>query len=198
MTANLDELLEQVITGMKQHFHEDVLAGDVRPQFALLCKTDLQGAPMERGLGLIVVVPQSFDDDDDKDHLAMTLRAISVAGEAVASVSCMDTWAVFGDDAEDVARRNIAPSDHPCRVEAMSLIVERADRPVVSMTATAYKRLDDTVTFEDSRTESFPADSAGGRMLGLVARERPHPDSVKKVRALIAMGALGSFEVRAL
>jgi hypothetical protein len=185
-------MIDGVIVAMKKQFHDDVLSGDVHAQFGVLCRADPKtGRPLDKP-GLVLVIPTSLDTEGEKDSLAMTLRMIVVAGEAVATLVCMDTWVALGADAEDAVKRGIAPSDHPNRREAMFVGIERADGQNVAEYH-AYTRLDDDVVFEDS--ERKMGMNMGGRFGGLLPPRPPPPEAVTMMRQLIAMGAAGELRM---
>jgi len=190
--TKLDTVIDGAIVSMKKTFHDDVLSGDVRAQFVLVCTADpVTGAELPN-LGLIVVAPASLKNEDEKDSLAVTLRMISVAGAAVAALICMDTWVAFGTDADDAVKRGVTPRDHPNRREAMFVGIECRDRPNVVEYHT-YKRLADDVVFEDS--ERKEGATLNGRFGGLLPPTPPPPEVVAHVRKLIAMGAAGDMHV---
>jgi hypothetical protein len=190
--SKLDAMIDGAIVTMKKTFHDDVLSGDVRAQFVLVCTADpVTGAELPN-LGLIVVAPASLKDDDEKDSLAITLRMISVAGAAVAALVCMDTWVAIGKDAEDAVKRGVMPREHPNRREAMFVGIECRGRPNVAEYH-RYKRLADDVVFEDS--DRMNGATMSGRFSGLLPPTPPPPEVVAHIRKLIAMGAAGDMQV---
>jgi hypothetical protein len=190
--TELDAVIDGVIVTMKKHFHDDVLSGDVTARFGVLCRADpVTGRPLDK-VGLVLVIPTSLNSDAEKESVAITLRMIVVAGEAVATIMCMDTWVAIGADADDAMKRGIAPRDHPNRREAMFVGIERTDRPNVAEYH-AYRRLADDVVFDDSeRKEGL---KLHGRFAGLLPPHPPPADVVARMRQLIALGAAGDLRV---
>jgi hypothetical protein len=203
--ARLDHALEDVVTSMKRIFHDAVRSEDgVGPMFALLCTVDPRtGKPIERasdgdgqGLGAVFMVPSHFGNEQEKDHVAMLLRMIAVAGEAVASIACFDTWVAMGKAAEDHVRHGTMPSDHPDRIEAMVVMTEVKGR-APTLDSHPYHRLSDDLVFDDSVRAPSGA-TLDGRFASLLPPHEMPAKFVNATRALIAAGAIGSLTWEAM
>ena len=193
----LDEAIESTVLTAKSMFHKNVDADDVIPLYAILCTVDPKtGKPVpdkngEEGLAVIFIVPARWDSDTDKDQMAVALRMIAAAGEAVASVFCCDAWMVIGAAAKDA--HSIRASEHPDRVEAMALTIERRGKPGATVEYHPYQRLDDGLVFGDS--QRVPNTSVAGRFGGILPPViDPPPDVLANIRRLINAGAVGVFE----
>lgn len=196
---HVDEAIPGVVTMLKTAFHKVVehrpqRGETVVPQIAVLCTVDpLTGKPFESFGVVIASVPHEGGVDDEvKDRLVEMARMIAVAGEAAATVVCLDAWMVVEDDASDAIKRDIRPSKHPRRREAMCVVVEKRGETKGSIEHHPYRRLDDGIAFDDS--ERRDGCDLQGRFAGLVP---PHitPRQASTARMLLSMGGCGKIQV---
>jgi len=187
--------IDGVLASMKQIFHEQLQSEDeAHPQFALLCSVDPRnGSPLsESHLGVVIVVPAKFADEADKEGTAMAVRALAVAGEAVACVVCFDTFMASGKAADDHQRTGIMPSDHPDSDEAMFVAIERRGHPT-ELECHVYHRLDDGIAFDDSSRRKVPSEAWGGRFAKILPPTPVPRAVVSSMQQLVKAGAFGEL-----
>jgi hypothetical protein len=191
----VSNVIDGVLASMKRIFHEQLQCEDeARPQFALICSVDPRsGSPMSgEQLGVVIVVPSKFAEEADKEGTAMTIRALAVAGEAVACVVCLDTYMASGKAAEDHQRTGIMPAEHPDSDEAMFVAIERRGHPT-ELECHVYHRLDDGIAFDDSSRRKVPSEAWGGRFAKILPPSPVPRAVVSSMQQLVKAGAFGDL-----
>lgn len=114
------------------HFAKQSIAKEFTfADLLLICnRNPITGTPFDEPMG-IVVVTRFSDRDASKDRFVMVARAMSVAGNAVASIYASEMWfsmvnAATTEEMEELAKTQVAPGDDPNRKEG--IIVQHEHR----------------------------------------------------------------------
>lgn len=179
------KLLETTVASMRTVFQNELrnrIGKDPEsgpsPTFAILCTVNpLTGEPIAGEYPMPVIVNPTGDwEEAERESMALQLRLIALAGEAVAFAHVLDCWLAIGDAAEEANRVK--------RSSIMVLGIERRGQPT-QLTCTAYQQVGDELEFTEAASFSG-AEIAEARFTGVLPPEHMRtPERIAKARAFL-------------
>lgn len=135
--------------------------GRFEPMMLIICrKSPHDGTDLDTTLACVPVVHRGGRTDEERELTLFAARAIAIAGEALATVICLNSMAVFAKGPEESKKLfeqsqsgNFTVDEHPDRVETNFTFIEWATNKVECVSAYRVVRDQGFVDFDEIAEE---------------------------------------------